>query len=188
MPRLVVILIFSLAGCSESTPPEPQADRLTLKPESVALAIGEEVLIQASTVPVTPVIRFGVKNTEVATIDDRGIVTARNFGLTFVVAEAGLIRDSTIIAVPLPIVALSPDSIRIRPGGQAYVLHSHKYGSTPHVLSRDPTVARIAIDQMAPKLGRWIVTGVIPGTTYIVAASSNGSLTVRDSTRVIVSP
>lgn len=188
MRELVLIPLILVGACRESTQPEPKPERLTIMPESIALAIGEQVLVQAATVPVTPTIAFEIKDTSIATIDDRGIVTARNFGVTFVVARAASLRDSGIVAVPRPTVALNPDAVTIRIGEQALVLHSHAHGTTPQVISRNPAVAHVAIDPAMPKHGRWITTGVAAGTTYIVASSSNGPLTVLDSTRVTVLP
>lgn len=183
-----LVLSAILVGCDETVLAERPVESIIMQPESIALAIGQEVLIQATTVPVTPVITFTVRDTTIAGINDAGIVTARNFGKTYVVAEARGVRDSSVIAVPEPYIMLSVDSITVRVGEQGSVLHQHNYGTTPVVTSADTMIARVAYDFSVRNLGRWLITGVSAGTTMLVASTSNGPLTVRDTTFVTVAP
>lgn len=141
MRRIIfgVFTIAVLAACGDNGPTTPidPAVAVALAPDSIAITIGETqqltVLVTGSTKKAT----FTSSNTNIATVDSAGVVTAKGVGTAFIRANVGAIVDSSkvvvktlTILIPGPLPLLGSGSVPERFTGEITEAGGWAYSTT----------------------------------------------------------
>lgn len=110
---LCLLTLGSLAGCDNYERKGIVTSEITVNEHSLHLFVGETIELKASPSGLT--FNWTSEDTEVATVDNKGLVTAVGSGNTFIVAESGgmscRLPISAIVHIPMTDFSLGTDSI-----------------------------------------------------------------------------
>lgn len=159
---------------------------VTVKPETITILVGAKTQLTGEPVPkwaVNPTMTWASQNKAIATVDDRGLVSALAEGETTITAtteEGSYSASSTITVTPfIPVTAVTLDKNDIELELPKTITHQltatvePDNATNPNVLWRsyDETIATV------DEYGK--VTGIAEGETTVVVMSENGGLTDR---------
>jgi uncharacterized protein YjdB len=179
---------FGLANVEVSPPP---VARVAISPPSVTLNPGETSALAASAfddsgAPITGrTVTWASGNTNVATVDAGGTVTAQGSGTADVTATIGGVvghASVTVLAAPAPVasVTISPKQVTIQ-SGQTTHLTATVRDKDGHEL-KGRTVTWTTTNQLVVNVdGNGNITGFFPGSATIVATCERitGTASVR---------
>ncbi|MGQ0814087.1 MAG: Ig-like domain-containing protein, partial [Gemmatimonadota bacterium] len=192
--RKIFLLAIGLtfAACDGgSDPTDPNAPRLTLSADSVAIAVGASSQVTATVVNSTAAAQFLSRDTTVARVSGSGAITGVSAGRTVVVGSLtgnAAVRDSVVVVVSIPapvqLPVLGTGMVPERFTAEVAVAEPFAYTTT--------WFRRALTDGNAIKI--WNVTGNTPilvdsliiagaGTVSDVQISSDGALLVASTER-----
>ena len=166
--------------------PGGEVTGVTVEPETITILVGAKTQLTGEPVPkwaVNPAMTWASQNETIATVDDRGLVSALAEGETTITAtteEGSYSASSTITVTPfIPVTAVTLDENDIELELPVTITHQltatvePDNATNPNVLWRsyDETIATV------DEYGK--VTGVAEGETTVVVISENGGLTDR---------
>lgn len=178
--RIIIFLltIAALTACGDNiTKPIDVPVTVALTPDSLLLTVGQTQLVSAAVGGSTQKATFTSSNTNVATVDSLGLVTALAGGTTFVRAVVGTARDSSkvIVTAITGTISVAPKAVTLLVGASQPLSVTVQGPITPPTFTSSNTAVATVNN-----LG--VVTATGAGTTHVVA--SIGPL--RDSARISV--
>lgn len=85
---LLILPLLALVGCKEDKPQEKKVDSLSITPNEKEMTVGETLELKVTQQPnLNKKVSFRSLNTELATVSDKGVVTAVAKGETTILAE-----------------------------------------------------------------------------------------------------
>lgn len=151
-----------------------KVDAVKVTPETAEVLIGETIHLTATVTPesIQLPVTWTSTNTDIATVDEQGVVTGIAAGNVIIMAQAGGMTDDCIVSVvgkPVESVLLSQDRIEINEGETrtitATVLPENADNKIVYWSSSDERIASVS--------GAGAITGKRPGEAVITARAGN---------------
>lgn len=184
----LMLILVMLSGCGKDSPAEPATQvpaLINLSSYDVALTtLGQTIRITATVADQDSRVITGAKvtwtsrNTNVATVDPGGIVTAVSNGATQITATFGHASASATVAVAQEpaSVAILPESARLSTVGETVQLEAVVYDSGDAAIPGEAVSWSSSEPAVATVDANGLVTAVSRGTTQVKATSGNASM------------
>lgn len=166
------LLVVGLGSCERECSnvlPEPTA--LTLNPSTVALKVGATQQLTATVEPTdqTYTVTFTSDNEKVATVNDKGLVTAVAEGTANITASVGNLTAKSVVTVsnsaPDVTLTVKTPTLTIEKGKTAQIDYTVTPADTPVTFTSDKT-------DIATVDAQGVVTAVAAGSATITVAAA----------------
>lgn len=155
---------------------------VTVEPSTLTLYVNDTSTLSVTITPtdaLNKTITWSSSNTDIATVNNSGKVTASGTGTAIITATSNNgISDTCNVTVRQPQTTnLSPTSVTLNVGGTATLTATSSPSSTAVIVqSSDTSIATVSPSGPLTIPNTFTVTGVAPGTTTIVFSRSSGTL------------
>ena len=100
---LLLLPLLTLVSCDDDAPVERKFETLTITPDQATMTIGESLQLQVTQQPnLNKPVTFRSLNAELATVSDKGVVTAVAKGETTILAEVDGVSAACKITIQEP--------------------------------------------------------------------------------------